>query len=257
MSYFLVDGSVFIRDFATIGGLERLTKWSRSQDPVIKNFFDSGTTLEPKQLAAKLRLSKPINDPIALEMIDQLIETANTARIALTISDGTSTEEDDEVSALIGNGNNQYRHDAVGKSSAATQKAALTKLTAMPAISRSDPNFKATPFKQVSDTKAEQLEFMDVTHAEAQLYDPSKHESDLRSTQDYVEADKVADLIKQGNTDVAPTKQQIAKVMRGQNTDAVVILRNGGKDYIMDGHHRMTAALLTKSKLHVVLTKGR
>ena len=254
MSYYLADGNGFVRDFASIGGLDRLAAWSRSQDPIVQRFFDTGVTSMPKQLAEHLGRARAsaATQPITLEMVEALIATCKMAEGALMIGDGTQGNDDfrtasDEPMDLVGNGSNQYVH--VGgsspqgqKPSKAAQQKALKQLSKLKSVSNNDPDWARTPFPQASDKAVEAIDKRNVGKGETRDYDPSN--PNLYATQDAIEKPNVADIIKRG-------ADYSIRNGRGERSDLPNIVHYKGKDYIYDGHHRLTAAKLTGQKVKV------
>lgn len=260
MSYFLADANGFVRDFASGGGLDRLHAWSKRADPVVQQFFKLGGTLEPKQLAAALRRSMgTVLEPMTREMVDALIDTAMTASAPLVVSDGTSGDDDfradpDDLRAAIGNGNNQYRHDAGGKSEQPSKGAAHRAVAKLPKLSHNDSEFRAIPIKQATDKQAEVIDYVELkdqsANAETVQYDPSK-DPDLLSTQDYVEQTKLNELINDYEKWADKPIGNVKAALKDENGPPIIV-KFQGKTLIADGHHRIVAAKLLKKKLNVI-----
>lgn len=236
MSYYLADANGYLADWGSGRQLEMFDVWANKQETSIQLFASEGSAPDAQLLGAALSRCKPAYNKSVEAMRKYLIEQCKLAVSPIFIGDGVN-DSAGSMRANVGNGSNQYQ--SKGADSTNISKA-VAKVQALPNLSNNDHDFKAVPFPQGKDAAVKALEKSDIpNNAKVVDYDPSV--SKPLATQDYVEAHKVIDIIKQEAS--GGTIQSGAA--GGSSHEAVRIANFRGRDYIVDGHHRLTAALLT------------
>lgn len=255
MSYFLSDTNGYLKDFCAGAAMDRFFVWANRQTPVVKQFAREGGTSAPLILLQALAITPVPTDRIVNALRADLIDACKQASGVLAIMDGAQAPDDrggsifmnhdgrsPEDRILKGNGSNQYKQKgAVDKGDQNNTGKAMDKLAKLPVLSQGDPNFKAVPFEQGTDKNVAALEKKEMgTYETVNGYNPAT--AAPLATQDYIEADKVADIIKMATSDGRDPQDKGGHI---HETGNVKIANFRGRDYIVDGHHRLTAALLT------------
>lgn len=90
MSYYAADANGYLDDVASVGGMRDFRNWAKTQEPVIRQFVERGSTEQITELADALEAAKAEGSVASTR--NNLVEQARKAQEVFILSDGNNGE---------------------------------------------------------------------------------------------------------------------------------------------------------------------